>query len=105
MTRSKLLPAMAGALGLLLGTAGATLADSATAQTSPLATEPLPAEGAGQAATGAAVGGSAPNAAAPSSVDNSQEQQSVLLKPGEAADDMNAAAGGGSQRPAVQPQQ
>jgi hypothetical protein len=105
MTKSKLLPAAAGALGLLLGATGAALADSATTQTSPLATEPLPTVGAGQAATGAAVGGSAPDAAAPSTVDNSQEQQGVLLKPGEAADDMNAAAGGGSQRPAVQPQQ
>ena len=72
-------------------------------QTSPLATEPLPTQGGGQAVTGAAVTGSSPGPGpagittegppAPSPIDNSQAQQGVLLKPGENAADMEAAAG------------
>ncbi len=76
-------------------------------QTSPLATEPLPAQGGGQAATGAAITGSAPGPGtpgrttegppAPSPIDNSQHRQGTLLKPGEKADDMDAAAGAGGE--------
>ena len=117
MTKSQLLRTAAAALTLLpvaLGGAGAAWAQAqpGTTQTSPLATEPLPAQGPGQAATGAAVTGSAPGPgapgtpspgpAAPSTIDASQAQEGVLLKPGPAADDMNAAA---SAKPAEQPKQ
>jgi hypothetical protein len=77
--------------------------EAATTQTSPLATEPMPTQGGGQVAVGAAVKGSAPGPgpdgapspgpAAPSPVDQSQEQQGVLLKPGATHDDMDKAAG------------
>lgn len=88
---------------LLLATAACLLAvglynpvpaqNANSTQTSPLATQPLPAQGPGQAATGAAMTGSAPVPGTSSTIDNSQQQQGVLLKPGQAADDMNAASG------------
>lgn len=77
----------------------------AISQTSPLATQPLPTEGPGQAAVGAAVKGSAPGPAQmPAATDNSMNQQGVVLKPGEQADDMKAAAGAVSQ-PLQEPRQ
>jgi hypothetical protein len=45
---------------------------------------------------GAAVTGSAPAPATTSTIDNSQEQQGKLLKPGAGAADMNAASGASS---------
>jgi hypothetical protein len=82
---------------------GQIQAQQPSTQTSPLATEPLPAEGAGQVAPGAAITGSSPGPGpvgtktdgppAPARIDNSQAQQGVLLKPGEKASDMDAAAG------------
>jgi hypothetical protein len=122
MTRSLLLPAAAVPLILLLGGAGAALAQGAetgtgvatpvpplapgtTTQVSPRATEPMPTQGPGQAPIGAAVTGSAPGPgapgtpspgpAAPSPVDSSQEQGGALLKPGPQANEMDAAAGAG----------
>jgi len=83
--------------------AGSAKAQQPSTQTSPRATEPLPAQGAGQVAPGAAVTGSSPGPGpsgtttdgppAPARIDNSQAQQGVLLKPGEKANDMDAAAG------------
>jgi hypothetical protein len=67
-----------------------------TTQTVPLATQPLPTQGGGQAPMGAAVTGSAPAPATTSTIDNSQEQQGKLLKPGAGAADMNAASGASS---------
>lgn len=94
MTTSRWLPALGAGVALLFGTAAARADDApATTQESPLATEPLPVQGPGQAATGAAVTGSAPPPGTESPVDASQAQTGVLLKPGEAADDMGAAAG------------
>ena len=86
---------------LALAGAGAAVAQSATTQVSPQATAPLPTQGAGQAAPGAAVTGSAPAPPSatvagpeqPSTVDKSQEQQGVLLKPGPKAGNMGAASG------------
>jgi len=105
MTRPSL-PSVAGAASLLIVLiAGAepAQAQQPSTQTSPLATEPLPAQGAGQVAPGAAVTGSSPGPGpagkttdgppAPAQIDNSQAQQGVLLKPGESATDMDAAAG------------
>jgi hypothetical protein len=77
--------------------------DTPTTQVSPQATEPLPPQGPGQAAMGNAVTGSAPAPGAPSPIDNSQAQQGVLLKPGQGADDMGAAAGANPQPPAAMP--
>ncbi len=107
MLENRLLSTVTAALALLpavlCGTNMASAQQATSTQTSPLATEPLPTQGPGQAATGAAVTGSAPGPgasgtlstgpAAPSTIDASQAQQGVLLKPGEAADNMNAAAG------------
>jgi hypothetical protein len=99
-TKNRLLSAAMTALAL--GSAGAALAQQAgTTQVSPQATEPLPAQGVGQAAQGAAVTGSAPAPASasvpgpqqPTTLDDSQEQRGVLLKPGQKADDMGAASG------------
>jgi hypothetical protein len=102
---SRILPLSATVTALAvvaLGGAGAMLAQEAgTTQVSPQATEPLPAQGAGQAAQGAAVTGSAPAPASasvpgaqqPTTLDDSQEQRGVLLKPGAGADDMGAASG------------
>jgi hypothetical protein len=94
-TKSRMLSAaMAALLGLALGGAGAAVAQQAgTTQVSPQATEPLPAQGAGQAAQGAAVAGSSPGPGQPTTLDDSQEQRGVLLKPGAGADDMGAASG------------
>ncbi len=87
----------------LIASAGPAGAQQPSTQTSPLATEPLPAQGGGQAATGAAVTGSSPGPGpagrttdgppAPARIDNSQAQGGILLKPGESATDMDAAAG------------
>jgi len=96
-TNNRPLAVATAALTLLLGGAGAALAQQAAPgtnqQVSPAATAPIPAEGPGQAPMGAAVGGSAPGPAAPSTTDNSQAQQGVLLKPGPGVNDMGAAAG------------
>jgi hypothetical protein len=83
------------------GGAGALAQQAGTTQVSPQATQPLPAQGAGQAAQGAAVTGSAPapagasvpGAEQPATLDDSQEQRGVLLKPGQKANDMGAASG------------
>lgn len=112
MSGNRLLTAATALLALLpvmLGSPDQASAQTST-QTSPLATEPLPAQGPGQSATGAAVTGSAPGPgapgtpspgpAAPSTLDASQAQQGVLLKPGAAAGDMGAASGA---KPAEQP--
>jgi hypothetical protein len=93
--------AVAVSLALALNAAGASAQQAGTTQVSPQATEPLPAQGAGQAAQGAAVTGSAPAPASasvsgaeqPTTLDDSQEQRGVLLKPGTGADDMDAASG------------
>jgi hypothetical protein len=87
----------------LIASTGPARSQQPSTQTSPLATEPLPTQGGGQAATSAAVTGSSPGPGptgtttdgppAPSRIDNSQAQQGVLLKPGESAADMGAAAG------------
>jgi hypothetical protein len=76
---------------------GTASAQDTAVQKPPLATEPMPAQGPGQTAVGNAVTGSAPSPGAPSTVDASQQQQGTLLKPGEKADDMNAAAGAKAQ--------
>lgn len=93
MTRWYLSLAAAPILALALGGGAAWAQQAGTTQESPLATEPLPSQGGGQAATGAAVTGSAPVPGTSSTIDNSQQQQGVLLRPGQAADDMNAASG------------
>jgi hypothetical protein len=104
MTRkSQLLSGAMTALAIAaLGGKSAALAQQAgTTQVSPQATEPLPAQGAGQAAQGAAVAGSAPAPTSasvpgpeqPTTLDDSQEQRGVLLKPGAGADDMGTASG------------
>ena len=94
--------AMTAVAAVAFGGAGAALAQQAgTTQVSPQATEPLPVQGAGQAAQGAAVTGSSPAPASasvagaeqPTTLDDSQEQRGVLLKPGAGADDMGAASG------------
>ena len=95
--------AAASLLTALIAGTGPTQAQQPVTQTSPLATEPLPSQGAGQVAPGAAVTGSSPGPGptgtttegppAPSRTDNSQAQEGVLLKPGESAADMDAAAG------------
>jgi hypothetical protein len=108
MARSGTGPALVATLGLLVAVpAGAPWAQNApVTQESPLATAPLPAQGAGQAAMGSAVTGSAPAPGAPSTLDNSQQQDGALLKPGPAAGDMGAAAGArplGAGEPAKQP--
>ena len=88
-------PGLAATLVVMLGGVGAAGAEEAgtTTQVSPLATEPLPAEGPGQAAMGNAITGSAPGPGGSSPIDNSQAQEGVLLRPGEGADDMDAASG------------
>ena len=97
-----LLAAVTTALALPTATLGGAVSARAqatqpgTTQTSPLATQPLPTEGQGQAPMGAAVTGSAPPPGQPSTIDNSQEQQGKLLKPGAGAADMNAASGASS---------
>jgi hypothetical protein len=99
-TNSRPLAVATAALALLLLGGGGGVASAQQAapgtnqQVSPAATAPLPTEGPGQAPMGAAVGGSAPNPASlPTTTDNSQAQQGVLLKPGQGANDMGAAAG------------
>src|SRR3954453_5023424 len=95
------MPRASTVVALALAGAGTAVAQSASTQVSPQATAPLPTKGAGQAGPGGAVTGSArappsePGAgpAQPSTVDKSQEQQGVLLKPGPKAGDMGAASG------------
>jgi hypothetical protein len=106
MTQDRLLAAaVALALAALLPGAVGAEEQAPTVQVPPLATEPMPTQGGGQAAVGAAVTGStpgpgaagaaSPGPAAPSPIDQSQEQQGELLKPGDCADNMAAAAGAG----------
>lgn len=105
MGKRRLATAAALALVAALPGIGSARAQTAqgTMQVAPLATEPVPTQGGGQAAVGAAIKGSAPGSgapgaaspgpAAPSPVDQSQAQQGGLLKPGDCAGDMSAAAG------------
>ena len=105
MTKSRLtaLTIVLTLLPAVNGSVGTASAQQTTTQTSPRSTEPLPVQGAGQVAPGAAVTGSSPGPGtsgtttegppAPSKIDNSQEQQGKLLKPGKSATDMDAAAG------------
>src|SRR5690349_11877054 len=112
MIGTRLLAAAMAAATLLpaaLGASGSALAQQAQApqpapgQKAPMATQPFPDPAPGQAPMNAAVTGSAPAPDTTSTVDQSQQQQGKLLKPGPGAGDMNAASGASSK--AGQPSQ